>query len=127
MSLLQRIEEPFDPHSGVNQGFERQLGKTGKWLDNTGHDIGHYVWDVTSPNSKAGHVISDVMNFGNPFPAGSPGGPRVSPQQFSGVGETTAKSAVGQPEGGFSGFVQTAESVGSKVGSAIADAAEALF
>ncbi len=116
-SFMQTLEEPL---SGVSQGlgnFERSAARK----------VGQSIWDVTSPSSAVGHVVSNVMNFGNPFPAGSPGGAPVNSQQFGKVGESTAKSAVGEPEGGFSGFVQTAESAGSKVGSALADVADALF
>jgi hypothetical protein len=112
--LLQTLEEPFVPGSGVNQGFERQL-----------QHAGHYIWDVTSPNSTFGHDVSNVMNFGNPVK--TPGlftpasGGAVNASQF-GTQSSTVKSAVGAPEGGFSGFVQGAERVGSEVGSALLEA-----
>ncbi len=118
MSLLQRIEEPFDPHSGVNQGFERQL-----------QHAGHYIWDVVSPNSGFGHQVNNVMNFGNPFGKtpglmglASGGSNPVNGTQF-GTSSSTVKSAVGSPQEGILGGLEHAL---SDVGEGIATAAEAV-
>jgi hypothetical protein len=112
-SLLQTLEEPFDPHSGVNQGFERQL-----------QHAGHYIWDVTSPNSTFGHDVSNVMNFGNPIKTpglvgiASGGSSPVNGSQF-GTSSSTVKSAVGAPqEGVLGGLENAAADVGESILSA---------